>query len=376
MDDDPAVIDLVAGVAGPLGFMVRRAADQSALSDALASYGPDAVLLDPEADQGRAIQSLDAVSKAGAMLLLLGPPDARGVVAARGRAQRAGVDVAGILPKPLLHEGLETALRSLRGDAPIYAAQDIAEAVMRGEIGAWYQPQVVRSARGWRVDGAEALARWQHPEHGLVLPDAFVPTAEAEGQIAAITDCVLRTAVEQLGVWSGQGLALRIGVNLSPSLVTDPDFPERLNMLAREYDVPARLLVLEIPEPGLEHAGPAFLGMLARLRIHGFSLALEHFGSGVSSLADLYQTPFSELKIDRRLTARLENDEDAQRLVRAIVALGREMGLAIAAEAVESRDVLDFLHAAGCERAQGYVVSRPLPATAFQALVAEWNSTG
>jgi EAL domain-containing protein (putative c-di-GMP-specific phosphodiesterase class I) len=315
-----------------------------------------------------------AVRDAGATLLLMGPPDALGMTSARGVAREAGVPVTGILPKPLLFEGLEAALRALRGELPVFTAGDIAEAVMRGEIGAWYQPQLVRTERGWRVDGAEALARWEHPEHGQVLPDAFVPTAEAEGQIAAITDCVLRSAVEQLGVWHRQDLGLRIAVNVSPSLVTDPEFPERLGLLLREYDVNPRYLVLEIPEPGLVAAGAGFLALLARLRVHGFTLALEHFGAGVSSLAELYRTPFSELKIDRSLTRRLDDgDEDARRLVRGILDLAGELGLGTVAEAVESRDVLDFLHAAGCQRAQGYVVSRPLPAPSFQELVTAWN---
>jgi EAL domain-containing protein (putative c-di-GMP-specific phosphodiesterase class I) len=243
---------------------------------------------------------------------------------------------------------------------------------MRGEITAWYQLQLARSAQGWRAHGAEALARWEHPQHGAILPDAFVPLAEAEGQIAAITDCVLLSSVQQLGAWRRAGLSFRVSVNLSPALVTDPDFPERLARLVHEYDVPPKSLVLEIPEPSLAQAPESFLGMLARLRILGFGLALEHFGSGNSSLTDLYRTPFSELKIDRRLISHVD-DEDARRLVRGIILLAHELGLETTAEAVETEDALAFLHAAGCDRVQGYVVSRPLPAAEFRAVAARWR---
>jgi EAL domain-containing protein (putative c-di-GMP-specific phosphodiesterase class I) len=369
-DDDSASRSLNEA-ADSFGLLIRWGSSSAALEAAVLGFSPDAVILDPAACDGEAPQALAAVARAGAALLLLGDPDDRGVRAAREQAEAHGVGVAGILSKPLLPEGLQAALRAMSGEL-VFSAADVAGAVMRGEIAAWYQLQLLRSGAGWRAEGAEALARWQHPEHGTVLPDAFVPVAEAEGQIAAITDCVLQRSVEQLGVWHRAGLLLRVGVNLSPSLVTDPDFPERLARLVMEYDVPARCLVLEISEPGLAQAPPGFLAMLARLRIHGFGLALEHFGSGNSSLADLYRTPFSELKIDRRLVGQMDEDEDARRLVRGIIALAHELGLGTTAEAVETGESLEFLHAAGCDRVQGYAISKPLPAPEFQAAVAHW----
>lgn len=370
--DDPQSLDALDAVAASFGLLVTRARTALAIDAALQSFGPDAVILDPDACDGAGLAALPAIGQTGALLLLLGNPDGRGIRAAREAADAQGVEVAGMLAKPLLSEGLEVALRAMAGEL-VFSANDIAGAVMRGEITAWYQLQLRRELVGWKADGAEALARWQHPEHGVVLPDAFVPVAEAEGQIAAITDCVLQCSVQQLGVWHRQGMPLRVGVNLSPSLVNDPEFPERLARLVREYDVPARNLVLEIPEPGLALVPHEFIGMLARVRVEGFGLALEHFGSGVSSLGDLYRTPFSELKIDRRLVGLLDEDEDARRLVRGTIALAHELGLSTTAEAVESRESLEFLHAAGCDRVQGYVISRPLPATEFQALVGHWS---
>jgi EAL domain-containing protein (putative c-di-GMP-specific phosphodiesterase class I) len=358
--------------AAHLGLLVRRVPTEAGVESALEGFGPDAVIFDPAAYDGSLARLLQAVAAAGADLLLLGRPDDASLKSAGEKAAAAGLNVAGILAKPVAQEGLEAALRAMAG-GQVYSASDLAGAVMRGEITAWYQLQLRRRDSGWRADGAETLARWQHPEHGIVMPDAFVPVAEAEGQIAAITDCVLQCSVQQLGVWHRRGMPLRVGVNLSPSLVTDPDFPERLARLMVEYDVGARYLVLEIPESGLVEAPQDFLAMLARLRIHGFSLALEHFGSGTSSLADLYRTPFSELKIDRRLVSLLDEDEDARRRVRGIIVLAHELGLETTAEAVETQTSLEFLHEAGCDRVQGYVISRPLPATAFQTAVPRWR---
>jgi EAL domain-containing protein (putative c-di-GMP-specific phosphodiesterase class I) len=372
--DDREMAEFCASVAEPFGFIVRRSGTRETMEQALGVFGPDAVLLDPEADEGRVVAAIARIPETGATFMLVGQPEARSVRAARSLAVELGLNVAGLLSVPLLEEGVETALRALGEDGPGYGPAEIAEAVMRGDITAWYQPQVRRTQTGWKIDGAEALARWDHPDHGLVLPVAFIPTAEAEGQIAAITDCVLRTAIEQAGAWRHNGLELRVCAKLTPELVKDPDFPERLHTLLREYEVPPAAMVIQIPEAGLPSVGSGFRAMLARLRLIGFGLALEHFGAGVSSVSDLYQTPFSELKIDAQIVTRLPHDEDAMRLARGMIALGRELGLSVTGEAVETSEALDALHSAGCERAQGYVISRPLPAGDFQALVTDWNA--
>jgi EAL domain-containing protein (putative c-di-GMP-specific phosphodiesterase class I) len=372
--DDRDMVEFCATVAEPFGFIVRRADTRAGLETALESFGPDAVLLDPETDSGQTLASFGRILDSGATLMLVGPPEARSVRAARSLATELGLAVAGLLRVPLVQEGVEIALRALSDDGPGYGPADIAEAIMRGDITAWYQPQLMRAGDGWVIDGAEAVARWEHPQHGLVLPDAFIPTAEAEGQLAAITDCVLRTALEQLGAWRGRGLDFRVCAKLTPDLIRDPDFPDRLHTLAREYDVPPGCLVIQIPESGLPSAGPGFRAMLARLRVIGFGLALEHFGAGISSISDLYQTPFSELKIDGHIVSRLPEDQDALRLTRAIVALARELGLEVTGEAVENPAALQVLHAAGCHRVQGFAVSRPVAAREFEALVADWNA--
>src|SRR6056297_444757 len=369
---DDYSIEAMDEAAAAFGLLVRRTGRHDKLEAMAREFGPDAAIIDPDAISHEPARALQAVAGSGAILLLLGDPAGVSVDRARQLAAEQGLEVAGIIPRPIMPESLQVALRVLIGELD-FSAADIGNAVMRGEMTAWYQLQLTRHDSGWRVGGAEALARWQHPVHGVVMPGAFVPVAEARGQIAVITDCVLQTAVQQLSVWHRQGLSFRVAVNLSPLMVTDPDFPERLSRLLQEYDVPARSLVLEIPEPSLAAAPHGFLSMLARLRVYGFGLALEHFGSGISSVAELYRTPFSELKIDRRLVNQLTEDEDARQLVRGIIALARELGLSTSAEAVETRETLDFLHQAGCDSAQGFVISRPLPATEFQAIASKWH---
>ena len=369
--DDDFAGQALDEAAAAFGLLVRWLRRGDGIQAVLHEFAPDAVIIDPAVVVPPGDETVRAVAGNGAALLLLGGPDDAEVQGLRQVAAEAGVKVDGMLAKPLTPEGLEVALRIIVGEMG-FSAADIAGAVMRGEMTAWYQLQLTRTVDGWRAAGAEALARWAHPELGLVMPGAFVPVAEAAGQIVVITDCVLQTAVQQLSVWHRNGMPFRISVNITPSLVSDPEFPERLSRLMAEYDVPPAALLLEIPEPSLATAPADFLGMLARLRVHGFGLALEHFGVGISSLADLYRTPFSELKIHRSLVARLEEDEDARHLVRGIVLLADALGLETCAEAVETREALEFLHAEGCTRVQGFHISRPLPAAAFQVAATQW----
>lgn len=368
---DEFSIQAMDEAAAAFSLLVRRSASAAGIEPVLREFGPDAVILDPAVIQHAPEECLRAIGRSGASLLLLGSPDAASIGRSRALASSQGLRVAGILAKPVVPETLELALRVMVGELG-FSAADIGNAVMRGEVVAWYQLQLSRSDSGWRSGGAEALARWQHPEHGVLMPAAFVPVAEAEGQIAAITDCVLQTSVQQLGIWRQHGMPLRISVNLSPALVTDPAFPERLSRLMSEFDVPPRALLLEIPESSLEGAPPGFIAMLSRLRVQGFGLVLDHFGSGASSVAELYRTPFSELKIDRSLVGRLQEDEDAQHLVSGIIALAHELGLSASAEAVENRAVLQFLHQAGCDQVQGFGISRALPARDFQVVASQW----
>lgn len=358
--------------AAAFSLLVRYSTSAAPLEPVLHDFGPDAVILDPAVIQDAPEASLRAIGRSGAsLLLLLGSPDAASIGRARALASSQGLQVAGVLVKPLVPETLELALRVMVGELG-FSAADIGNAVMRGEVTPWYQLQLARSDAGWRASGAEALARWHHPEHGVLMPAAFVPVAEAEGQIAAITDCVLQNAVQQLGVWHRHGMPFRVGVNLSPGLVTDLDFPERLLRLVSEFGVPPGALLLEIPECSLEGAPPRFVAMLSRLRVHGFGLVLDNFGSGTSSVAGLYRTPFSELKIARHLVSGLDEDEDARHLVSGIIALAHELGLVASAHAVENQSVLQFLHQAGCDHVQGFGISRALPARDFQVVASQW----
>jgi EAL domain-containing protein (putative c-di-GMP-specific phosphodiesterase class I) len=247
---------------------------------------------------------------------------------------------------------------------------ELRRAVDRGQLCVHYQPKVIATATGWEVIGIESLLRWEHPEHGLILPDQFIGLAEQYGLIAGLTDFVLQAGIDQMGVWNRSALRLALSVNLSSALFTDIDFPDRLAELLRGHRVDPEQLTLEITETAAMVDPPCTTDILSRLRLKRIGLSLDDFGTGYSSLTQLYKLPFNEVKIDRSIGVDLPNTMAARTIVRTIIDLGHGLGLKVCCEGVESAAALEFLHHAGCDYAQGYHIARPMPPVSL----ARWMS--
>ena len=200
------------------------------------------------------------------------------------------------------------------------------------------------------------------------LTDAFIPLAEATGVNAALTDCVLQEGIRQLGTWRAQGVDLDLSVNLSPHLVRELDSPDRLAELMRAHALVNSRLTLEITEAALEEPVQT-REILTRLRVKNFGLSLDVFGTGSSSLTQLYRRPFNELKVDQSLGLELHQSREARTIVRSLVDLAHTLGLKVCAEGVETAAALQFLEVAGSDYVQGYYLGRPVPAEAIPAAV-------
>lgn len=232
---------------------------------------------------------------------------------------------------------------------------DLREALSSGgQLELYYQPQV-RSSRG-PVIGLEALVRWNHPERGLISPDAFVPVAEETGLIVPLGEWVLREACRASKRWND----IFLGVNLSPVQFRTPGFAERIIAIAREEGADPHRLELEITESVLVQNDEMVTQALATLRAEGFRIALDDFGTGYSSLSYLRRFEVDKIKIDRSFVQNL-GTVDAGAIITAVVTLGRAMGLEVTAEGVETNDQSAFLSAAGCNVLQGHFFSRALP---------------
>ena len=253
-------------------------------------------------------------------------------------------------------------------------ADALAEAVATGTLQVVYQP-VVTVATGV-VEGVEALARWTW-EGRAVPPSEFVPVAESTGLVAALTDLVLERACAQLVAWDRAAvLCLWVGVNIAPQDLVGGTLPGRVQSALTRHGLDPDRLVLEITESGLLTDLDAARRETAALRRIGVRLALDDFGVGYSSLVHLHAIPLQILKIDRQFTAGLGAASSQARFVRALLALGRDLGLQVVAEGVERPEQLAALRSMGCDMAQGYLLARPAPAHELTALLRDGQVRG
>lgn len=244
--------------------------------------------------------------------------------------------------------------------------KDLRDALARGQFYLVYQPQI--SYRDHRVVGVEALIRWQHPEHGLVPPDLFIPLAEQNGTIIAIGEWVLDQACRQLREWHDQGFSdLRMAVNLSTVQLHHAELPRVVNNLLQMYRLPPRSLELEVTETGLMEDISTAAQHLLSLRRSGALIAIDDFGTGYSSLSYLKSLPLDKIKIDKSFVQDLLDDDDDATIVRAIIQLGKSLGMQVIAEGVETVEQEVYIISEGCHEGQGYLYSKPLPARELAA---------
>jgi diguanylate cyclase (GGDEF)-like protein/PAS domain S-box-containing protein len=241
--------------------------------------------------------------------------------------------------------------------------QDLISAISREELTLHYQPQA-------RIDGTitgfEALARWQHPRYGMVPPSTFIPLAEESGHIIALGEWALRTACREAASWP---MPLTVAINLSPVQFRITDLPKLVHEVLLETGLSPERLELEITEGVLIGDFTRAVSTLRRLKGLGVRIAMDDFGTGYSSLSYLQSFPFDKIKIDKAFIANVTDSEQSATIVRAVIALGRGLGLPVMAEGVETEEQLKFLAEELCDEVQGYYIGRPKPIADYAELV-------
>lgn len=250
--------------------------------------------------------------------------------------------------------------------------QQLRDALARGEFVLFLQPKVAMQAGV--VVGAETLARWQHPERGLLSPAAFLPLVESTGLELTFGEWVVETALAQLQQLIQEGLQLPLSINISARQLQQPGFADwMLERLARHPQVPATLVELEITESAALYDLPAVTGTLARLRTLGMAVSLDDFGTGYSSLTYLRNLPMDTLKIDQSFVHGMMTDPGDMAIVQGVIGLARSFGCKVIAEGVETVEQGQMLQQMGCAHAQGYGIARPMPLDHFAGWVAQWQ---
>lgn len=371
VDDEPAICAVIERVAAPLGFVVRSLSQSAQFRETLQDFAPSVLILDLKMPDCDGVQLLQHVrdSGCGAHVIVISGMDQRVLNTAEKLGRSQGLKMLGVLQKPLRRADLERHLQQALSLTKIFSRADLQAAMSNREFVVHYQPKVSRQTGRWIIDGAEALVRWKHPSHGLLLPGDFLPLVEECGLMGSLTDLILESAVQQLARWSKRRMPVKVAVNVSACLIEDLAFPDRLGSLLRENDVPGSLLALELTESRAMADAIKGMDIFLRLCMNDVGLSIDDFGTGFSSLQQLYQLPFDELKIDRMFVGGLPGDEEARAIVRAIVDMAHALNMKVCAEGVETREALEYLEAVNCDRAQGFLISPAVPAAEFERVM-------
>jgi len=222
----------------------------------------------------------------------------------------------------------------------------------------------------------ETLVRWRHPRDGMIFPDQFIGVAEAHKMIDDLTRAVIADALDQARAWREKaGLALRIAINISIDNLAALDFADAVTAQAAAAGVAPQDLVLEVTESRLMENMRAPLDILTRLRLRRFRLSIDDFGTGHSSLAQLRDIPFDELKVDRSFVHGANANETVRAIYDASLRLAKQLGMEVVAEGVEDRNDWEFLRSTGCDIAQGYFIAKPMSAAQIPGWINLWNTT-
>lgn len=255
--------------------------------------------------------------------------------------------------------------------ASVVSAKALTEAIERGQLKLFYQPQVDMSSG--RVRGVEALVRWIHPEFGLLLPDEFIRIAEGPEIVEMFTRWVLDQAFRQLATWNSRGMRLRMSVNLSPANLHDGALPDEIAQGLKTWGIDPSLLELEITEGSVVSDPVAAKQVLSRLSKMGVELALDDFGTGYSTLSYLKMLPVSTIKLDKSFVMSMVQNEQDDRIVHSTIELARSLRLRVVAEGVDSQETWSRLSIHGADLAQGFFISPALPADELVEWMESWE---
>jgi len=246
-------------------------------------------------------------------------------------------------------------------------------ALRKHQLVVYFQPQIGFNTRVLQT--AEVLVRWQHPEKGLLLPDEFIPLAEKHELMNLLTEEILMLAIKEYNKVIASELEVKISINLSAQNVNDLSMPEKLEGLLKHYKIDPKAITLEITESALMLRVSDSLDILNRLRMKGFSLSVDKFGTGFTSLVKLYQAPFTGLKIDKHFIQRSIIDQDTSAIIKLFILLAKELKMKTVAEGIDSKELWDQLLDLGCNYAQGSYVSEPMTTDDFIQWIKSYNNS-
>ncbi len=385
LDDETFMLKLLGRMLANLGYSQVTTSDNG--RGALEwidrpDSSPDVILLDlnmPEMDGVEFVRHLVERHYSGSLILISGE-DERMLQTVEKLVLEHKISTLGYLRKPVKPEDLSALLEKWLPPCPsepraakkTYSADELRAAIINGELVNYYQPKV-ELASG-KVVAVESLVRWHHPQDGVVFPDQFIGVAEKYGLIDELTRIVVSEAFAQAKIWQDNGLCLRVALNISMDNLASLEFADYVIAEASATGIAPEGIVLEVTESQLMKNLSAPLEILTRLCLKRFSLSIDDFGTGHSSLSQLRDIPFDELKVDQGFVHGAADNDTLRAICCASLSLARQMGMKTVAEGVESQADWDFLRSTSCDLAQGYFIAKPMPAGEISGWVSAWEA--
>ncbi|QYK40113.1 MAG: EAL domain-containing response regulator [Paracoccaceae bacterium] len=370
LDDDCAVAELVVSALLRIGARSHCFTEAKSFLAAVPNLRPTHMIVDLSLPGMDGLEVLRELARRGcrARIIVTSGHGGKILESMRHSAVELGLDVVGVLEKPFrlarlrdlmsVPPGRVAASRDATQADPALDARAFARALRTGDVKLYLQPKVI-CATGEKA-GYEALARWHHPVHRVLPPGMFLSQVEASGQEFDLARCMLDLAFGHLVASGAPGL--HIAVNVSLSVIRRPEFLPMLRELREHHGIDPGQVILELTENGTSEILAGDIETLTRIRLDGHKLAIDDFGIGQSSIQRLVQLPFTEIKIDRLFVRDLTRSGEARKVVAAVTALGKALGMSITAEGVENAETLTIVRDLGCDMAQGYFLGRPYEA--------------
>jgi len=385
LDDEPFMLKLIAHMLASLGFKQVTTCDNGhAALESIDSQNnpPNLIMLDlnmPEMDGIEFVRHLVERHYSGSLILISGE-DERMLQTAEKLVRAHKISSLGHLQKPVNPKDLSALLETwtqpcLHGSQTVqktYSADEVRAAIENGELVNYYQPKV--EVASGKVRGVESLVRWRHPQEGMVFPDQFISVAEEYGLINDLTRNVINEAFAQTRIWKDNGLHLHVAINISMDDLTTLGFANYVADAATAAGIMPSDIMLEVTESRLMKGLSTPLEILTRLRLKRFNLSIDDFGTGHSSLAQLRDIPFNQLKIDRGFVHGATNNATLRAIYDASLSLAQHLGMETVAEGVEDRADWDLLRSTGCDIAQGYFIAKPMPASEISGWITTWEA--
>jgi EAL domain-containing protein (putative c-di-GMP-specific phosphodiesterase class I)/FixJ family two-component response regulator len=376
-DDDADVGQTIQWIAEGLNFEAEFVVHANEFFQRLAATRPDIITVDlvmPELD-GVEIMRILAEHQCTSKIVISSGMGTKVLEAAQRSAVEHGLSIAGVIPKPISREALRALIgegtdsdsqvpvetQSVSHEEFLIQKPELEHAIQNRDIVMAYQPKIECGSSA--LAGFEALARWQHPERGLVMPDDFIPLAEAAGLIDALSAQIF----DQSLAWFSSAFPksqIKLSLNISAKSLVDIYVADDLFQLCRHYGVATGRVVLELTETSAMIDPTLSLDLMTRFRMKGFELSIDDFGTGFSSMVQLVRLPFSEIKVDKSFVMQAQKSQEARSVIRSIIELGHSLGLQVTAEGVEDKETFDQIKNMGCDLAQGYWIARPMWAEA------------